>query len=97
MFEVKTMNGSRVIAKIAGIESTAKMRSVTSTATRARRSGVASRRPSRFTTNRSPSSRGVTGKKRWNARTTGFRSGWTSWLRCTSSFRPVRARMPPNT
>jgi hypothetical protein len=37
------MNGSRVTAKIAGIESTAKIRSVISTEMRTRRSGVATR------------------------------------------------------
>ena len=40
-FDVSTMNGSVVIAKIAGIESTAKMRSETSTSTSTRNSGVA--------------------------------------------------------
>ena len=40
-FEVSTMNGSVVIAKIAGIESTAKIRSVISTRTSTRNSGVA--------------------------------------------------------
>jgi hypothetical protein len=42
---VKTRNGSAVIAKMAGIESTAKIRSVNSTMTRARRRGVARRVP----------------------------------------------------
>jgi len=42
---VKTRNGSAVIAKMAGIESTAKMRSVNSTITSARKSGVARRTP----------------------------------------------------
>jgi hypothetical protein len=41
MFEVKTMNGSVVMAKIAGIESTANTRSVHSIRTRTIRSGVA--------------------------------------------------------
>ena len=45
MFEVKTMNGSRVTAKMAGIESTAKTTSVASTTTSTRSSGVASRWP----------------------------------------------------
>ena len=54
---VKTRNGSAVIAKIAGIESTAKMRSVNSTMTRARKSGVARRTPGRAaSTTRSVSS-----------------------------------------
>ena len=42
---VKTMNGSVVIAKIAGMESTAKMRSVVSTSTRETASGVSIQRP----------------------------------------------------
>ena len=39
--DVSTMNGSVVIAKMAGIESTAKIRSVISTSTSTRNSGVA--------------------------------------------------------
>ena len=46
MFEVKTISGSSVIAKIAGTESTAKMMSVISMKTSARKSGVATSRPS---------------------------------------------------
>ena len=45
MFDVKTRNGSRVMPKIAGIESMAKIRSVTSTSTSTSSSGVAKRRP----------------------------------------------------
>ena len=41
MFEVKTMNGSWVMPKIAGIESTAKTMSVASTTISTRSSGVA--------------------------------------------------------
>ena len=41
MLLVKTMKGSGVMAKIAGIESTAKIRSVTSTRTSASSRGVA--------------------------------------------------------
>ncbi len=41
MFEVKTMKGSLVTAKIAGIESTAKTRSVHSIRTSTTSSGVA--------------------------------------------------------
>ena len=76
-FEVKTMNGSRVTPKIAGIESTANTTSVTSTTTRTRSSGVASRRPSMRVKNLSPSYAPDNGTKRRNSRTTGFfsRSG----------------------
>ena len=41
MFEVKTMKGSLVTAKMAGMESTAKTTSVTSTVISAMNSGVA--------------------------------------------------------
>lgn len=51
-FEVYTINGSSVIARMAGIESTAKIRSVVSTANRTTKSGVAHRRPSLLTKNR---------------------------------------------
>ena len=44
MLEVKTMKGSRVTAKMAGMESSAKTTSVTSTSTSAMNSGVASQR-----------------------------------------------------
>ena len=44
MLLVKTMKGSGVIAKIAGIESTAKTRSVISTRMSARKSGVIAQR-----------------------------------------------------
>jgi len=46
--DVYTTKGSVVTARIAGIESTAKMTSVVSTTTRASSSGVASRRPLRL-------------------------------------------------
>jgi len=45
MFDVKTMSGSSVMAKIAGTESIAKTMSVNSMKTRVRKSGVATRRP----------------------------------------------------
>jgi len=41
MFDVNTMKGSRVMPKIAGMESMAKMRSVASTSSSTRSSGVA--------------------------------------------------------
>jgi len=75
MFEVNTMNGSCVIAKTAGIESTANTTSLTSTRSGLPASGVAKRRPSRRTKKRVPSGAAVTGKTRCKSRTTGFRSG----------------------
>ena len=44
-FELRTMNGSVVIAKIAGMKSIANMMSVVSTTTRTANSGVAMRTP----------------------------------------------------
>ncbi len=44
-FEVKTMNALRVTAKIAGMESTAKIRSVVSTSSSTSASGVSASRP----------------------------------------------------
>src|SRR5829696_7775072 len=61
MFEVKTMSGSFVTAKIAGTESTAKITSVASRKTRATSSGVAKFLPSIRVKNFPPSSAGVTG------------------------------------
>ena len=55
------MNGSVVIAKIAGMLSTAKITSEISTSTSARKSGVIMRTPSRTTKKRSPSSFSVIG------------------------------------
>ena len=46
MFDVNTISGSAVIAKIAGTLSTAKMMSVASRKSRAMNSGVACHRPS---------------------------------------------------
>ncbi len=63
-FDVNTRNGSRVTARMAGIESTAKTTSVSSTMTSATNSGVAYRRPSLRTKKRARSSSGVTGTKR---------------------------------
>ena len=60
-FDVKTMNGSCVTAKIAGIESTANTTSAKSTSSSVTNSGVAARAPSTIVKKRSPSSRSVTG------------------------------------
>lgn len=53
-------------------------RSVTSTATSARRSGVANRFPLRTIVNLSSANSWVTGNSFWNPRTIGLRSGWIS-------------------
>ncbi len=70
------MNGSVVTAKIAGIESTAKIRSVASTSSSTRKSGVAA--SAAVLAGRRSSGRGsrsVTGISRRTRRTTGFFSG----------------------
>ena len=51
-FDVNTRNGSAVMAKMAGMESTANIRSVVSTKTRATASGVRNFRPFNSTTKR---------------------------------------------
>ena len=63
-FAVKTRNGSCVTAKMAGIESTAKMMSVVSTSTRTASSGVASHFPPCLTQNRCPWYSSVVGTAR---------------------------------
>jgi hypothetical protein len=74
-FEVWTMNGSDVMAKTAGIESTAKSRSVVSTSRRTRRRGVTMRRPSRTTVKRPPCCTSAMGRKRRASRMVGLFSG----------------------
>src|SRR5262249_33460909 len=64
MFEVKTMNGSLVIAKIAGMESSAKTTSADSTSTSDSSRGVASRFPFSTVKKRPSSSRDVEGRTR---------------------------------
>ena len=91
------MNGSVVTAKIAGIESTAKIRSVNSTSSSTTNSGVAMRRPFSRTKNLSPRKSAVTGMSRLNHFTTGLRSGWICSSRFTIILMPVRIRNPPNT
>ena len=54
MLEKNTMYGSLVTAKIAGIESTAKTKSVNSTIKRTKKRGVISFLPLIFTKNRLP-------------------------------------------
>ena len=54
MFDVNTMNGSRVTAKMAGMESIANTRSLPSIATSTSSRGVATHRPFSRTANRAP-------------------------------------------
>jgi len=97
MFDVNTMNGSRVTAKMAGIESTAKMTSVTSTRISAMSSGVATRRPFSIVRKREPSNRDVDGITRRASRRTRPSSGRCRWLRWRKSLIPVTMRKAPNT
>ena len=89
MFEVKTMNGSRVTAKIAGIESTAKTTSVASTTSSTGRSAVAYHRPRTFTMKLpSPKWRTI-GNTLPKSLRIGFCSGWVSTSWPTRIFPPV--------
>ncbi len=69
MFEVNTIRGSRLIAKIAGTESTAKIMSLISKKTSARKRGVAYISPFLRVKNFCPSIWGCTRKKRFSCRT----------------------------
>ena len=81
---VKTMNGSEVIAKIAGIESTAKITSVKATRQITMNSGVAMRRPFSMVKNFSPSKPELTGitlrrpAQSWSKKMPRGRSGFFS-------------------
>jgi len=79
-FEVNTSIGSRVSAKIAGTESTAKTMSEASRNRRATRSGVACHRPASRTKNDGPCASSVTGTRRRNRRTSGFFPGSIDFL-----------------
>ena len=85
--DVKTMNVSRVMARMAGMESAANTTSVVSTITSTTKRGVAKRMPSFFTKNLSPSICRVMGKCRLRKRTTGLFSGSISG---PSPLRPIR-------
>ena len=72
---LQTTKGLVVIAKIAGMESTAKTKSVVPTTTTTANSGVARSLPALRTKNFSPSKPGVTETSRRTRRRTGLRSG----------------------
>ena len=95
-FEVKTMKGSAVMAKIAGTESTAKMMSLSSRNSSATMSGVACHRPFNRTRKLCPWSSGAIGITRLNRRTTGFLSGSTFCSGANSILTPVSSRKMPN-
>ena len=91
------MKGSLVTAKMAGIESTAKIRSVNSTSSSTTNRGVAMRMPFSRTKNLSARYSLVTGIQRLNSRTTGLRSGWISSSFLKIILMPVRIRNAPKT
>jgi len=66
MLEVKTMKGSGVMAKIAGIESSANTKSLASTTTSESSNGVAKRRPDSTTVKLPPRYSLTTGTRREN-------------------------------
>ena len=91
------MKGSLVTAKIAGMESTAKIKSVNSTSSSTTNSGVAIKMPSLRMKNFSPWNSGVTGMKRLKSFTSGLFSGWISVSRFTIILMPVAIRKTPKT
>ena len=76
--DAKTMNSSRLTARMAGIESTAKTTSVVSIRMRTANSGVARRTPLRRVNIFWPSYSVVDGTSLRTILSAGFRSGWTS-------------------
>ena len=95
-FEVKTMSGSRVMAKMAGTESTAKTMSLNSRKTSATNRGVACHTPESLTKNLCPSSNGVTGTRRRTRRISGFFSGARGLSGANIILMPVTMRNTPN-
>ena len=93
---VKTRNGSWVTAKIAGIESTAKTRSLTSTMISTVSSGVAAHRPFSLIQNLAPCQVGVLGMIRAVSRSRGCCVGSAIRSRCRNICRPVTTRKTPN-
>ncbi len=95
------MNGSVVMAKTAGMESTAKIRSVVSTSTSTTKRGVATRRRRSPTCSRMkklcPWYWLVTGTKRLTSRITGLLSGSMSISSCVAIRMPVNTRKAPKT
>ena len=95
MFEVNTMNGFWVTAKIAGMESTAKIRSVVSTINRTSMRGVSARRPSSRVKNRWPWKSFDTGNTLRANRRRMFFSGCTPSSEANNIFTPVMRRNAP--
>ncbi len=95
--EVKTMYGSLVTAKMAGMESTAKITSVTSMRASAKKRGVASHLPFAFVKKWLPSRCGLAGTMRRRNLKTALFSGWSAAPPANRSFTPVRIRKAPKT
>ena len=89
------MNGSSVMAKIAGIESTANRMSLVSISTSTAISGVATSRPASRTVNFCPWYSEVIGTTRRKSPSTGFFSGCISSSRCSAMRMPVSTRNAP--
>ena len=95
--ELYTMNGSRVSARIAGIESTAKITSVVSITISTTNSGVAESLPARRTKNLPPWYSAVTGIRRRKRRTIGLFSGSIFFSFSCHSLMPDTMSTAPNT
>jgi len=94
-FEVKTMNGFCVTAKMAGMESSANTRSVVSTMINTSARVVSSVRRLMRTRNFSPCISSATGKIFRARRMTGFFSGSTPSSSVNSILTPVKTRNAP--
>ena len=94
---MKTRKASCVTPNVAGIESSAKSRSVDPIAIITRNSGVATRLPSMRVNSREPSYSSVTGTTRRTWRTTALSSGLGSSSRWRSRPMPVQMRIAPKT
>lgn len=95
-FDVKTISGSFVIAKIAGTESTANIISDTSMKSNAINKGVAYKTPSFFMKNFCPSILGVTLNNFLKSFITGLFSGLMGFSGAKIILKPVSIKNTPN-
>jgi hypothetical protein len=95
MLLVNTRNGSDVMAKIAGIESTAKTKSDVSIVIKVRASGVRANLPSIRTASRSPARSWVTGNNRLANAIIGLCSG-SGETRARAILAPLTINSDPN-
>ena len=96
-FELNTMKVWRLTARIAGIESTAKITSLVSITTSTANSGVATRLAFSLVNRDCPWYSAVEGTTRRTRPSTGLFSGWISASSCCSRRYAVKTRKPPNT